>query len=367
MKKRHFGFFAALVLCLSLIAAACGGGGGGGIPSAATLTSIAVTPATPSIALGTTQQFAATGTFSDGSTQNLTTQVGWSSSDTGKATINSAGLATSVAVGTTTVTATSGNIVGTATLTVTNATLASIAVTPATASIATGATQQFTARGTYSDGSAKDITASVTWASSDVTRATVSAAGLATAASNAAGSTTITATSGSVSGSAVLKIIVNLPKTGQVTSYGTGSIDDGALQRGVAWPTPRFTAGTGAEVDCVTDNLTGLMWVKAPDSTITRTWQEALDYANGLDLCGHTDWRLPNKKELRSLANYGEADVATWLNNQGFSNVQASFYWSSTTYAGLTTLAGFVSMFNGLMGYDTKGGSYYAWPVRSGQ
>lgn len=55
---------------------------------------------------------------------------------------------------------------------------------------------------------------------------------------------------------------VDLPKTGQITSYDTGAIDDGDLQRGVAWPSPRFTTGTGAGVDCVTDNLTGLMWAE---------------------------------------------------------------------------------------------------------
>ncbi|MEK6742264.1 MAG: DUF1566 domain-containing protein [Nitrospirota bacterium] len=159
---------------------------------------------------------------------------------------------------------------------------------------------------------------------------------------------------------------VNLPKTGQLTSYGTGSIDDGALQRGVAWPSPRFTAGTGAEVDCVTDNLTGLMWVKAPDAT-TSSWQAVLDYADGLPLCGHTDWRLPNRKELRSLANYGEANSATWLNAQGFSNVQAGFYWSSTTYAGVTAGAWGVNMVDGLVFANVKTNVGYVWPVRSGQ
>ena len=67
---------------------------------AATLQSIAVTPANPSVAKGLTQQFTATGTFSDNSTQNLTAQVTWASATTAVATINSSGLATAIATGT---------------------------------------------------------------------------------------------------------------------------------------------------------------------------------------------------------------------------------------------------------------------------
>ncbi len=178
----------------------------------ATLVSIAVTPANPSIALGTTKQFTATGSYSDGTTQNLTTQVTWSSSATAVATISNAagsnGLVTSVAPGSTTISATSGSISGSATLTVTPATLVSLAVTPANPSISQGATKQFTATGTYSDGTTQNLTTAVTWSSSATAVATISNAagsnGLATAV--AAGSTTITATSGSVSGTTGLTV-----------------------------------------------------------------------------------------------------------------------------------------------------------------
>jgi hypothetical protein len=99
--------------------------------------------------------------------------------------------------------------------------------------------------------------------------------------------------------------VINLPETGQTKCYDSnnpaneiicvGTGQDGELKAGVAWPSPRFTVdGTGL---CVTDNLTGLMWVRPPDS-IFRTWANALTYANGLSLCGYDDWRLPNRKEL---------------------------------------------------------------------
>lgn len=167
----------------------------------AVLVSLAVTPSLPSIALGTTQQFAATGTFTDSSTQDLTDQVTWTSSTPATATVSngsgSEGLATSVATGSTTVTATHVGtaVVGGTTLTVTPAVLVSLVITPDTPWVLTGTTRQFTATGTFSDSSTQDVTAAVTWSSSATGTATISNAGgsqgLATAV--AAGAATITA------------------------------------------------------------------------------------------------------------------------------------------------------------------------------
>ena len=89
------------------------------------LQSIAVTPANPSVAKGLTQQFTATGTFSDSTTQNLTSQVTWASATTSVATINAAGLATAVAPGTSTISAALGGVTGSTVLTVTAAGAAS--------------------------------------------------------------------------------------------------------------------------------------------------------------------------------------------------------------------------------------------------
>ncbi len=103
----------------------CGGGGssgGGSGTSPVTLSSITITPASPGMLPGTTKQLLTTGTYSNGTTQDLTTSVTWSSSDTGVATISSTtgsnGLVTSLAAGTTTITASSGSISGSTLLTV---------------------------------------------------------------------------------------------------------------------------------------------------------------------------------------------------------------------------------------------------------
>jgi 6-phosphogluconolactonase (cycloisomerase 2 family) len=189
------------LICIFLLAA-CGS-------STPVLRYITITPAGSTIATGTTLQFTATGYYSNGAiTPGIT--VSWSSSNTAVATINgTTGIATGVASGTTTITATALGITsGTTTLTV--AGLSSIAVTPATTGISVGATQQYDAVATYTTSTGmtgtEDVTAQATWTSSNTAIATMSTStpGLATAV--AAGSTTITAAVGSVSGSATLNV-----------------------------------------------------------------------------------------------------------------------------------------------------------------
>lgn len=176
----------------------------------AVLSSIAVTPTRPSISSGGTLQFKATGTFTGGTTRDVTSSVTWSSTNTKVATISSAGstrgLATAVSAGTTTIKAVHGTIKGTTLLTVTAAgpSLSSITVTPSTPSINMGTQQQFTATGNYSDGSTKDLTSTSSWSSSAPSIASVSISGLATTV--ASGQATIQATFGAVSGSALLTV-----------------------------------------------------------------------------------------------------------------------------------------------------------------
>jgi hypothetical protein len=218
----------------------------------ATLTALAITPANPSIARGTSRQFTATGTYSDNSTQNLTGSVAWSSSNTGVATISNAsgtkGLAASVATGSTVITAAIGAVSATTSLTVTPATLTSLAVTPANPSIARGTTRQFTATGTYSDGSTQNLTDTVTWSSSSTGAATISNAvgskGLAT--SVAAGSTVITAASGGVSATTSLTV-TPATLTAIAVTPANPSVATGA--------TAQFTA-TGTYSDGSTQNIT---------------------------------------------------------------------------------------------------------------
>ncbi len=197
----------------------CGGGGSnGGNPQPPVLQSIQVTPANPSITIaagGATQPFTATGKFNDGSTKDLSSSASWSSSDTTVATISATGVATGLKKGSATITATSGGVSGKTTLTI-GVALKSIAVTPATPSIARNTQQQFTATGTYFDGTTQNITTLATWSSATTAVATIIVQGVAQAG-NQAGTTTIAAALNGVSGSTTLTVTNATPTLIAVT------------------------------------------------------------------------------------------------------------------------------------------------------
>ena len=160
----------------AVISAAFGGQTGHALltVTAATLNSIRVTPAVANIVKGLTSQFTAVGVFSDGSSQDLTALATWGSATPGVATMPlQGGLATGVGAGTSVVTATFTGVHGNANLTVAAVTLNSITIAPSSQSVNKNLSAQFTAIGTFSDGSSSDITASVTWSSLNTAVATV--------------------------------------------------------------------------------------------------------------------------------------------------------------------------------------------------
>ena len=177
----------------------------GVIITSMSIQSLAVTPATPTIAQGTKQQFALIGTFSNGvTTVDLTPSARWQTSNYADAVVNRQGVATGVATGTVTITASYQGTPSTATLTISNATVQSITVTPAAPTVALGGLQQFAASALFSDGSTQDITSVATWTSSTPTVAVINASGVASSASH--GQTNINATLESVTGSTTLNV-----------------------------------------------------------------------------------------------------------------------------------------------------------------
>jgi uncharacterized protein YjdB len=180
------------------------------------LVSIQVTAAAGSIAAGTGDQFFATGTYSDGSTRDLTASVLWGSSDPAVALIDDTGQATGITPGTVTITASIGSVSGSATLTVTTAQCTSVSVSPANPSVAAGAIQTFTAQCSFSDGSMQDVSGEVIWSSTNGTVATIddSATTVGSAFAIAPGTTTIdadyiTPDATDVQGSATLAVTAN--------------------------------------------------------------------------------------------------------------------------------------------------------------
>src|SRR5262249_47193956 len=141
-----------------------------------------------------------------GSTQNLTAVAIWSSSSPAATVGDSAGtygLALGGSAGQATITATSGEVSGSGQLTVTAAQLTSLAITPTNPTVLAGASQQFLAKGTYTDGSTQDLTNSVAWTANPSTTATISK-GLAQALT--AGQATISASDGAINASTILTV-----------------------------------------------------------------------------------------------------------------------------------------------------------------
>src|SRR6202030_7775 len=151
--------------------------------------------------------------YSDGSTQNLADSVTWLSSNASVAKINSMGFASGLGIGGSSIQAALGSVAGSTTLTVTAAALSSIVVSPANPSISDGTTQQFTATGSYTDGSTQNVTNLVTWGSSNPADS-ISASGLA--AANGVGASIIQAALNGVNGSTTLTV-TSTPPTISVT------------------------------------------------------------------------------------------------------------------------------------------------------
>ena len=155
------------------------------------LMSISVLPNNPSIAIGNKQQFTAMGTFSNGSSSDISAISTFTSASTSVATILTSGLASGVSVGTSVITASSGTKTGTTTLTVTPATLLSIALTPANPILQIAATRDLVVTATFSDATTTIVTSNSTYVSATPTAVSVSNAGVLTGV--AAGSSLITA------------------------------------------------------------------------------------------------------------------------------------------------------------------------------
>ncbi len=142
----------------------------------------------------------------------------------------------------------------------------------------------------------------------------------------------------------------------------------------------------------MTDNLTGLIWLKNANCNGSKHWNDALAWANGLhdgcsdcggdnNDCGLSDhsvegdWRLPNVLELVSLIDWryinsalsNAAGTAKWSPDDAFTSVQSDYYWSSTARADNTNHAWGVYLYYGHVSGVFKTITYSVWPVRAGQ
>jgi hypothetical protein len=199
----------------------------------------------------------------------------------------------------------------------------------------------------------------------------------------------LTTTHAASAGAKKVKPVAPVPQTGQMECWnasGTlipcdGTGQDGDFLAGVEWPTPRFTDNLNGTV---TDNLTGLIWLKNancfPGSGVGIPWQAALDAANALasgscelsDGSVAGDWRLPNGNELRSLIDWGNFSPALPAGHP-FSGVPSGpniaqwAYLTSTSIVDSPDFVWYVHLANGNALSLNKGvDAALVWPVRGG-
>jgi len=170
-----------------------------------------------------------------------------------------------------------------------------------------------------------------------------------------------------------------LPWTGQTIVYAAG--DDGTYQKGYTlgrpivkgavlprWTIDNSLGGWGTALD----NATGLMWIRNPSGDLGAPFNATINWANALAACeavsfyGHTDWRLPNVKELLSIVDY--ETTVRYLDTAVFTNCQGGFYWTGTTHKGDTSKAWRVSTLDASSSAAAKTVTVlmFARPVRGG-
>jgi len=182
-QNRNTNFVPSIIALTALaLFVSCGGGSSTNQVPSTELQSISVSPQNASVAAGLNQQFTANGNYGDGSSHALGAVI-WSISDTTVATINSAGLVTTLKQGAANVSAASGTVVGTAPLAVGPPIATSLSIVPPNSTVTIGgsAPKKLSAILTYSDNSSKDISGTAVWSTTNPFTASVDSSGNVTA------------------------------------------------------------------------------------------------------------------------------------------------------------------------------------------
>jgi uncharacterized protein YjdB len=228
------------------------------------------------LAIGVGEQYTASAIYSDGSIQDLVAGVTWTSSNSNVATVDGNGLATTLAAGTTTITATVGTFTDSSMITVVAAHLQSITLTPTNVTMAAGTQQQFTATGNFDDGSTQVLTSGL-WSSSSANVLTVDATGLGIAVGP--GASTVSVTSGTVSASTSVTVTTatlmslaiapansSMPDDATKQFSATGTFSDNSTQdvtQSVLWSSSTPGVATITNLGLVTSLSTGSTTISA--------------------------------------------------------------------------------------------------------
>ena len=353
-----------LICSAGLLAAAllagCGSGDQGrdpilGVP-AATLSAIAVAPATASVAIGAKQQFTATASYSDGSARDVSANAAWTSASTSVGTVGATGLATGLRAGATLITAGFEGKSASATLTVQPATVLSLALSPALTSFQVGASRQLAVVATYSDGTVVDVTANAVFMSATPGAVIVGTGGLITAV--APGNSALSASFGGKSASAQASVRVATVANIAVTP-ANASVAVGGVQQYIAVATysdnstaivTRSAAWTSGAAPIATVATTGVAsGVAVGNTTITASFGGKSNSANLAVTALATPPAAPPVAgvNLRSAANFAVLAGTALTNNSGGTTLIAGNVGSPSQTTDPTLADGFTNYKSG--------------------
>ena len=147
----------------------------------------------------------------------------------------------------------------------------------------------------------------------------------------------------------------------QIECHGSGQ--DAEFRPGLAWPLPRFAL---QDEGLVLDRLTGLLWLRnANFFDFPMQWQEAeerIEEMRAEAAFGRTDWRMPDRHELRSLVDHGASRPAL-PEGHPFTNIFLGWYWTSTDAAIARGYAWRLQIEGGRMFYGNKEEESFLWPL----
>jgi hypothetical protein len=288
--------------------------------SAPNLVSITVTPQSAVIPLGGSQQFTATGLYTDGTTQDLTATATWTSSSNVVAVINSSGIAAGLFQGSTTIQAAFGNLTGSTSAIVGPPALVSTVLSPSSATIALGTSQQYQLTGNYTDGSTQNVTNAATWSASPSSAVNLSASGSATGLQQ--GAVTVTATIGTISSSGTLTIgapsLVSVslsPASPSINVDGsqqfaaTGTYSDGSTNDVTASATWSSSSGNIGSI-----SASGLATALQAGTTTITGQVNGINGATTLTVTGGTSLNTSRYLHAAELLNNGQILLAGGVN-----------------------------------------------------
>ena len=317
------------------------------------LVSITVSPNQLSLPVGETEQLTATGTFTDGTTQNLTQTATWISSGPATASVSSAGSAAAKAVGTATISATSGSVTGTASLTATPAAVVALNIVPATLFMPLGSNSQLQAMASMSDGTQQTVNTSATWQTSQSSVAAVNAQGVLSAVGKGVAQVSAAyqgmrgAASITVGPPALVSITVSptssslpLGKTEQLTAIGTltdGSTQD--LTQSATWSSSGPAIASVNAAGAAVAKSMGTSTISASSGSVTGTASLTVTPAVAVSVNvvpATLSLPLGNGSQLQAIANLSDgtqqplSSSVTWQTSQsGIATVNAQGYVTS--------------------------------------